>query len=357
MSDEYKQVRGSIESISDSTGTTEELKEVATEVKELGTVDASFPRGQLYLLEDEVVFAQSINESTVMNYANNLLSIGPISPLQTLGIYKPYKTSLEDAGQYAGTWRLPYSEIEAISLLSKANGYEIFLRRAGDSGHLYRIRNEEGTDYIGFRWLSSPNHDTAVQMAGELFDQAMRYGGVEEFNPGGHFPGRTKQIEFDKGKSKYADKEPIDQSTSSPNKDAEIDDTNASSRASHADDSGEQGVAESNKQNKTTSKNTSVDESSQPNAVDVDSETQSVDTDTQNGTNTEVTPQSTESTTTKRRWSVLAMGIILLALPPIVPMMSGGLLLTNSSLIPIIGVIGIVGMLTTLFGIYRIIRY
>lgn len=212
MTDSYR-VRGGIEKVSDDSTTGGELKQATKEFKELGTVDASFSRGQLYLLDKEVVFAQSINESTILNLIDNVFSKGPFNPLRTLGLYKPYESPLDEADQYSGSWRLPYSDIEAVSLLSKGNGYEIFLRPSGNPGYLYRIRNDQGTDYIGFRWLYSPNHDTAVQMAGELFDQANRYGRVKTFNPGGHFVGRTKEVEFPQGDSEYADKEPVQQTT------------------------------------------------------------------------------------------------------------------------------------------------
>lgn len=208
-------VRGGVEQISDDSSTTADLKQAATEVKQLGTVDTSFSRGQLYILDEAVVFVQSINESTVRNLIDNIFSKGPFNPLRTFGLYKPYEAPLEEADQDSGSWRIPYSDIAGISLLSKGSGYEIFLRPAGDPGYLYRIRNDQGTDYIGFRWLYSPNHDTAVQMAGELFDQASRYGRVEQFDAGGHFVGRTKQVEFPQGDSEYANKEPAHQATPS----------------------------------------------------------------------------------------------------------------------------------------------
>lgn len=221
MSGSYR-VRGGIEDVSDGSSTGASIKQAAKEVKDLGTVDTSFSRGQLYLLDDEVVFAQSITESRIKNYLDNIFSKGPLNPLRTLGIYNPYEAPLNKADQYDGSWRLPYSEIEAVSLLSIGMGYEIFLRRSGAPGRLYRIRNEQGTDYIGFRWLHSPNHDTAVQMAGELFDQAMRYGGVEEFDAGGNLVSRTKTVEFPKGDSQYADRERVEQPTSTASETSQV---------------------------------------------------------------------------------------------------------------------------------------
>lgn len=357
----YARVRGGIETISESTSTTEELKQVATEVKELGTVDASFSRGQLYLLEDELVFAQSINESTVGNFLDNVFSKGPINPLQTLGIYKPYETSLEDADQYDGTWRLPYSEIEAVSLLSKGNGYEIFLRPAGDNEHLYRIRNDEGNDYIGFRWLYSPNHDTAVQIASELYDQAMRYGGVEEFNPGGHFPGRTKRVDFNIGESEYAEKDVIEQPTSSnetkssnkPENESEAEDAN-----SYSDTPQNKNNGQNLSDNKKSSEKTSVEQSSQLKTAEHAPETESINDSTENSTSTQTSTQSDTSTTSKRRWSILFVGIVLSATPPVVfPLIYGRLYFNYNWLILILGSVGIIGILTIIFGIYRIIRY
>ncbi len=206
-------VRGGIEDVSGGSSTASSVKQAAKEVKDLGTVDTSFSRGQLYLLENEVVFAQSMNESTIKNMLDNIFSKGPINPLRILNIYNPYEASLADADENNSSWRLPYNDIEAVSLLSKGNGYEIFLRPTGDPGHLYRIRNDQGTDYIGFRWLHSPNHDTAVQMASELFTEASRFGPVKEFDAGSHFPSRTKQVEFPKEKSNAAGPDRVQEPT------------------------------------------------------------------------------------------------------------------------------------------------
>ncbi|WP_436930276.1 hypothetical protein [Halosimplex halobium] len=197
MTDPYK-VRGEIEEITDSSSKTGAVKQAGREIKQLGTVDASFSRGQLYLLDDQVVFAQSATESTAKNLLDNVFSKGPFNPLRSLGIYNPYEAPLAEADQQAGSWRLPYSDIEGVSLLSKGNGYEIYLRPSDDRGYLYRIRNDEGTDPIGFRWLYSPNHDTAVRMAGELFERAQRDGGAVEFDAGDHFVARTQRVEFPK---------------------------------------------------------------------------------------------------------------------------------------------------------------
>lgn len=193
MAEVYR-VRGGIEPVSDDDSTKRDLLDAAKEVKEIGTADASFSRGELHLLDDEVVFAPGINESTVANVINNVLSKGPID-LTTLGIYDPYESSLEDADQYSGSWRMSYADIDGVSVLSKANGYEVFLRPRDRSDRLYRIRVGP-MDPIGFRWLYSPTHDTAVELAGELFERASQYGNVAEFNAGGHFPVRTKQVEF-----------------------------------------------------------------------------------------------------------------------------------------------------------------
>lgn len=364
MVDVYQRVRGGIETIRDSSSTTEELKQAAKEVKELGTVDASFSRGQLYLLEEEVVFAQSINESTIGNFLDNFFSKGPINPLQTLGIYKPYESSLEDADQYAGSWRLPYSEIEAVSLLSKANGYEVFLRPTGDDEHLYRIRNDKGNDYIGFRWLHSPNHDTAVQIASEIFDQANRYGRVEEFNAGGHFPVRTKQVEFNKGESKHAGKEPVEQSTSSTEtsssnkskQEVEPADSNVATDISE-DENGEEEVPDSDIGDQSTSKENTVEQTSQSRTAEDSPESQSVNDNTQNSTSAQTTSQPDTSTTSKRRWSILLVGILLMITLPVVGSRFDTLLFTTGWFGPFLTGAGSIGILTILFGTYRVIRY
>lgn len=220
MSDSYR-VRGGIEDVSDDTTTAGEAKQAAREVKELGTVDASFSRGQLYLLEDEVVFAKSENESTIRNAIDNVFSKGPFNPLRTLGIYKPYEAPLTEADENPGSWRVPYGDIEAVSLVSKALGYEIYLRPTGDPGYLYRIRNDQGTDYVGFRWLHSPNHDTAVRIAGELFERASRRGPVETFDAGRHFTGQTKQIDFPTVESSGVDGTQSQQATATATPEAE----------------------------------------------------------------------------------------------------------------------------------------
>lgn len=243
MTKSYK-VRGGIEDVSGGSSTASSVKQAAKEVKDLGTVDASFSRGQLYLLDNEVVFSQSINESTIKNMLDNIFSKGPINPLRALNIYNPYEAPLADADENNGSWRLPYNDIEAISLLSKGNGYEIFLRPTGDPGHLYRIRNDQGTDYIGFRWLHSPNHDTAVQMASELFTGASRFGPVKEFDAGSHFPSRTKQVEFPKEESNDARPDrvkkpttdtPNTETTDQPTPDTERQETNSAASPDQSD--------------------------------------------------------------------------------------------------------------------------
>lgn len=219
MTDSYL-ARGGIETVAEEGGTASDIKQAAKDVKDLGTVDASFSRGKLFLLRDEAVFAPSINESTIGNFIDNFFSVGPFNPLRTLGIYSPYETSLEDTDQYSGSWRLPYSDIEGVSLLSKSSGYEIFLRPTFDSERLYRIRVEHGPDPYGFRWLYSPNHDNATKLAGELFDRAAQYNNVEEFNAGGHFTVRTKQVDFPKTEPQHIEpKQTAQRETSKPTED------------------------------------------------------------------------------------------------------------------------------------------
>jgi hypothetical protein len=158
----------------------------------------SFGRGRLYLTEDGVVFARSPTESRVGNFVDGLLAKGPINPVRLLGIYNPYEAPLDRATEVDGSWVLPYSEIDGLSLLSKSSGNELFIRPRSDPSVLYRIRNDHGTDYVGFY---RGNRKTAKKFAGNIYALAEQSGGIEEFDAGPEFSVRTKQRAIPKDRS------------------------------------------------------------------------------------------------------------------------------------------------------------